>query len=93
MYNAKVVKPNGELTTMNNKIDIRNDDCTDPVYIQFHDVHPDNYTATRLKDSGRGRIEIQEDDDDCRYITLHNREQAENLIKAIEKAIELNWIF
>lgn len=58
--------------------------------IVFADEGRNYVTATSLmKRSDHFRI-VDEDDDS--NLIIESKEQAENLIKAIEKAIELNWV-
>lgn len=77
------------------EIDVRVNQDSDPVYIRFADVGDfgDSYTATRLNQFDNERITIEEDDlkrGDA--VAINSAEHAQNLIKALNKAIELGWL-
>lgn len=51
-----------------------------------------NYTvATTLKHGGGDHFYIY-DEDESDSVIIESKEQAENLIKALQKAVELNWV-
>lgn len=64
-------------------------------YIRFADENPYNYTATRIKKGNRDTpdgVSIEEDDGGEGDVAIHSKEHGENLIKALQKAIELGWL-
>lgn len=58
--------------------------------IVFGDVDPTYCLGTVIKRWGRNKISIFDDNDD--EIGIKDKEHAENLIKALQKAIEIGWL-
>lgn len=72
-------------------IDIRHDVVTKPRYIMFSTPQQDYYSACRLNRFNNGTVDIEDDLGDNQHVSLHSLEHAQNLIRALEKAIELEW--
>lgn len=74
-------------------IDIR---CNEPEQtnkIRFADVSTDYYQATIIKREYTGKVSIQEEDGNTSLkVNIMGREHAENLIKAMKKAIDMGWL-
>lgn len=58
--------------------------------IVFGGIDPTSYLGTVIKRWGESKILIL--DDAGAEIGIQNKEHAENLIKALQKAIEIGWL-
>ena len=71
-------------------IDIRNtsEDAIDT--ITFASASSVSYICGKLVKGGND-VEVQDPEDDYRSLVIESKEDAENMIKALQKAIELGW--
>lgn len=80
---------------MGREIDIRHVDSDEKIsVIRFSDVDYNEYNADVLiRDSDNECVYVEDSDNSTSETsaTLNSKEQALNLIKAIEKAIDLGW--
>jgi hypothetical protein len=79
---------------MSKIIDIRNESNEQVTVIQFADRNGGYTKATRIHRKNSGTVAIEEEDgmassEDVRVTSIPH---ARNLIKALEKAIELGWL-
>ena len=72
------------------KFDVRIDVDKEITEIVFGDIDPTFYLGTGVKRWGQAKISIFSDDD--AEVGIKDREHAENLIKALQKAIEIGWL-
>lgn len=72
------------------EIDIRNSPTGTIDTIRFSG-NTDYRVATKLVQHIRGHFYIEDENDD-NSVCLNNREQVEDLIVALQKAIELDWV-
>ena len=81
---------------MNDYIDIRRVSETEIKHIVFADPDDNYVVATRISKLSDGIVAIEERDTNDRDagddVRLVSAEQGRNLIKAIEKAIEMKWL-
>lgn len=72
------------------KFDVRipvNEEITE---IVFGGIDPTSYLGTVIKRWGQNKISIF--DDNAAEVGIKDKEHAENLIKALQKAIEIGWL-
>lgn len=72
-------------------IDIRNESGEEVTNIVFADEHSFYVNATYLVKGDEGTVfRIYDEDDE--FVNVTSKEHAENLMKALHKAIELKWV-
>lgn len=75
------------------EFDIRENNKRPITHIRFEDLERNHCKATVLRKLDHcGHVAIDEDDGDSDHVLIIGKTHAENLIKALEKAIELGWL-
>ena len=72
------------------KFDVRFGVDEEITEIVFGDIDPTFYLGTVIKRWGQAKISIFDDND--AEIGIKDKEHAENLIKALQKAVEIGWL-
>lgn len=72
------------------KFDVRTPVNEEITEIVFGGIDPTSYLGTVIKRWGQNKISIF--DDASAEIGIQNKEHAENLMKALQKAIEISWL-
>lgn len=71
-------------------MDIRYDNVTQLSIINFADLKDDWLTATNLRKTDGGVL-IQTQRQMSAAMIIHTKEHAENMVKSLNKALELGW--